>query len=337
MADVGNLNIRVGLDSTGFNVGVTRINDELRRVKSEFQAASAEVNRHGTALDKLRVKSDSLTKETELQRRKVEALQSAHQTSVEAKGAHAKASQRLYVSLNKARAKLSIMEDELGKVNRELATQSSSWYELGERLEPIGASLNNIGGQMQSVGARLSLKVTAPLKGFAAAIIKVGSDFEAGMSKVEAISGATGEELEALTAKAREMGSTTRFSATESAEALQYMAMAGWETGQMLEGIDGVMMLAAASGESLASVSDIVTDSMTAFGMEAAQAGEFADLLASTAMSANTNVGMMGETFKYAAPLFGALGYTAEDAALAVGLMADAGRHTCSAAGKRAA
>lgn len=185
--------------------------------------------------------------------------------------------------------------------------------------------LEEMGKKMQTMGKSIFTHVTLPLAGIATAAAKVGMDFEAGMSEVQAISGATGAGLEALTEKAKEMGAETKFSATQSAEALKYMAMAGWDTQQMLGGLDGVMMLAAASGEDLGTVSDIVTDALTAFGMQAAQAGEFADLLASAASNANTNVGMMGASFKYVAPLFGALGYSAEDAALAIGLMANAG------------
>lgn len=337
MSDVGNLHVRVGLDSTGFQQGVSQINQEMRRVKSEFQAASAEVGKHGSELDKLKTKSQSLTQQKELQRQKVEALEAAHRKSIEVKGEDAKATVNLEIQLNKAKAALSGMDQELTSINLKIATQSSTWHQLGEKLAPIGTAMEDIGGKMQDVGKGLSTRLTAPLMGVAAAAIKIGSDFEAGMSEVQAISGATEEELDALTEKAKEMGASTKFSATQSAEALQYMAMAGWETEDMLDGLGGVMTLAAASGEDLASVSDIVTDAMTAFGMEASQAGDFADLLANTASSANTNVGMMGETFKYAAPIFGTLGYSAEDAALAIGLMGNAGRHTCSAAGELAA
>ena len=157
------------------------------------------------------------------------------------------------------------------------------------------------------------------------AAIKVGSDFEAGMSQVQAVSGASGAELEKLKEKAKEMGASTKFSATESAEALNYMAMAGWKTEDMLGGIEGIMNLAAASGEDLATTSDIVTDALTAFGMSASDSTHFADILAAASSNANTNVGMMGETFKYVAPLAGALGYSAEDTATAIGLMANAG------------
>lgn len=145
------------------------------------------------------------------------------------------------------------------------------------------------------------------------------------MSKVQAISGATGDDLAQLKAKAKEMGATTKFSATESAEALQYMAMAGWKTQQMVDGLPGIMNLAAASGEDLASTSDIVTDALTAFGMQASESGRFADVLAAASSNANTNVSLMGETFKYVAPVAGALGYSAEDTAVAIGLMANAG------------
>ena len=145
------------------------------------------------------------------------------------------------------------------------------------------------------------------------------------MDKVAAISGATGEDLERLTEKAKEMGATTMFSATESAEALQYMAMAGWKADQMIAGLPAIMNLAAASGEDLATVSDIVTDDLTAFGLAAEDAGHFADVLAAASSNANTNVSLMGETFKYAGAVAGAMGYDVEDLAVATGLMANAG------------
>ena len=170
--------------------------------------------------------------------------------------------------------------------------------------------------------AKTFAKATETVGKFA---FSVGSDFEAQMSTVASISGATGEELERLSAKASEMGATTSFSATESAKALEYMAMAGWKTQDMENGLQGIVYLAQASGEELATVSDIVTDSMTAFGMSADQSEYFANVLAKTASNANTNVGMMGETFQYVAPLAGALGYSIEDMSAAIGLMANAG------------
>lgn len=207
--------------------------------------------------------------------------------------------------------------------------------------------------------ASKGIKATAAiLSGAVAAVgaigttaIRVGSSFEAGMSQVQAITGTVADRdlpdiiqkaeemglafeegasttetaMSILAAKAKEMGASTKFTATESAEALNYMAMAGWKTTDMLDGIEGIMYLAAASGENLATTSDIVTDALTAFGMEAGDATQFADILAAASSNANTNVGMMGETFKYVAPLAGALKYSAEDTAVAIGLMANAG------------
>jgi len=156
-------------------------------------------------------------------------------------------------------------------------------------------------------------------------IVDVGSSFEAQMSKVQAISGASAADAERLAGKAAEMGRVTKFTASEAGEAMEYMAMAGWKTEDMLGGIEGIMSLAAASGENLGTTSDIVTDALTAFGKSAGDAGKLADIMAAASSNANTNVGMMGETFKYAAPVAGALGYTMEDTSLAIGLMANAG------------
>ena len=176
-----------------------------------------------------------------------------------------------------------------------------------------------------SAGRSLTKGLTVPIAGMGAAAVAVTAKFDAGMSKVQAISGATSKEMEQLRAKAKEMGAQTKFSATESAEAFNYMAMAGWKTNDMLDGIEGIMNLAAASGEDLATTSDIVTDALTAFGLSAKDSTHFADVLAAASSNANTNVSMMGETFKYVAPVAGALGFSVEDVSTAIGLMANSG------------
>lgn len=192
----------------------------------------------------------------------------------------------------------------------------------------LKSKLNGIGGIASgaaTAAATAIAGISAALAGAAAHAVKVGAEFEASMSNVAAISGATGTELERLTEKAKEMGAKTKFSASQSAEAFTYMAMAGWETEDMLSGIEGIMDLAAASGEGLAATSDIVTDALTAFGLTAGDSAHFADVLATASNSANTNVAMLGESFKYVAPVAGALGYSAEDTAVALGLMANSG------------
>lgn len=188
-----------------------------------------------------------------------------------------------------------------------------------------GKEISNVGKSMERTGKGLTASLSLPIIGAGAAAAKTAMDFEAGMSEVQAISGATGEDLDKLSAMAKEMGAKTKFSATESAEAFKYMAMAGWETEDMLDGIEGVMYLAGATGEDLATVSDIVTDSLSAFGMAADETETLTDVLAQTAASANTNVGLLGESFKYVAPAAGALGFTVEDTAVALGMMANSG------------
>lgn len=192
-------------------------------------------------------------------------------------------------------------------------------------IESLGGKISGVGDQISSVGSSLNKKVTLPLAGLATTAVTVTAGFESGMSSVAAISGATGEDLEKLSKKAQEMGATTKFSASEAADALKYMAMAGWKTDDMLNGIEGIMSLAAASGEDLATTSDIVTDALTAFGLSAEDSTHFADVLAVASNNANTNVSMMGETFKYVAPIAGALGYSVEDTAEAIGLLANSG------------
>lgn len=193
------------------------------------------------------------------------------------------------------------------------------------------AALGGIKSKLSGVASGMLMNTSVQMAGAAGIgfgiydAIKSYADFEKEMSAVKAISGATGAEFDMLTEKARQMGADTKFSATESAQAFEYMAMAGWKTEDMMNGIDGVMNLAAASGEDLGRVSDIVTDALTAFGLKASDSSHFADVLAAAATSSNTNVGMMGETFKYVAPLAGALGYNVEDVATAIGVMANSG------------
>lgn len=189
----------------------------------------------------------------------------------------------------------------------------------------IGNNISGVGKSLTSVGTTLTKNVSVPIVGLGTAVVTMSSNFESAMSKVSAISGATGSDFDKLNEKAQEMGAKTKFSATEAAEAFTYMAMAGWKTEDMLQGIDGIMNLAAADGLDLATTSDIVTDALTAFGLSAGDSAHFADVLAKASSSANTNVSMLGESFKYVAPVAGALGYSAEDTAIALGLMANAG------------
>lgn len=200
---------------------------------------------------------------------------------------------------------------------------SKAWKVTLKAVDLVTSPVRRVFGLLQSplVAAGVTISAGAGI----ADTIQTYADFEAAMSEVKAISGATSEEFAQLTDKANQMGAVTKFTASESAEAFKYMAQAGWDAKEMMDGIEGLMSLAAASGEDLGTTSDIVTDALTAFGMAAKDSGRFADVMAMAANATNTDVAKMGDTFKYVAPVAGALGYSIEDTAVAIGLMANNG------------
>ena len=235
------------------------------------------------------------------------------------------------------------MTSPLNSAGQALSRQAKQITRAGKQIRKTGYSISE-------AGSKLTKSVTVPIASIGVVAVKTAADFEAGMSKVASISGDTGnatksmitlademglsyqksadgsvKAMDILSAKALQMGAKTKFSATEAADAFSYMAMAGWETQQMMEGIEGIMYLAGATGEDLAQTSDIVTDALTAFGMQANETNRFVDVLAKTANKSNTNVSLMGETFKYVAPVAGALKFNVEDTAVAIGLMANSG------------
>ena len=212
----------------------------------------------------------------------------------------------------------------LSAVDKNFAATMNACNDSADRLRStISGGLGF--GAMAAIGSTAVSAVGSALKSVTTSAVSAGMSFENAMSSVAAISGATGSDFDKLSKKAEQMGATTQYTATEAANAMSYMAMAGWKTEDMLNGIDGIMNLAAASGSDLAKTSDIVTDAITAFGMSAKDSGMFADVLAAASASANTDVDMMGDTFKYVGAAAGAMGYSIQDVALATGLMANAG------------
>lgn len=206
-----------------------------------------------------------------------------------------------------------------------IPTATTNLQKMGKYLSGgMTVALEGV-GKLAEATFSMFLDYSKKIVAFAKDSLNTGMQFDATMSQVEAISGATGEEFDALREKAIEMGAQTKFSASEAGQAMVYMGMAGWKTDQILDGLNGVMSLAAASGEDLATTSDIVTDALTAFGLQAEDASHFADVLAAASVNSNTNVALMGETFKYVAPVAGTLKYSIEDTAVAIGLMANSG------------
>ena len=314
MAD-GTVTIETKLDNSGAEKG---LNDLKKEVESSSKSTAQEIDK---ASDQAQKSVEEVAKSAEKTGKQVE--KSAKDSASKAGQAAKQGADSVAKGTESASTKMQQSHKKVKDTAKESADGAKkSWEESNQStVASTESATSKMAGLMKKSAAVIGVASVAAAK----KTIDVGKSFEAGMSEVQAISGASGKDLEKLSAKAKQMGATTKFSATESATALKYMAMAGWKTNQMVSGLSGVMNLAAASGEDLGTVSDIVTDSMTAFGLKAKDSGHFADVLAKASSSSNSNVAMMGETFKYVAPLAGSMKYSIEDTATAIGLMANAG------------
>lgn len=312
---------------------------QVRLANSEFKAATAGMDDWTNSADGLGAKLKQLDTVLKAQYKQLDSLEKQYILTAREQGENSKGAQELMVKINNQRAAIQRTERQIDTYNDALEDMSEEAQEARERTEAYENALNDLedasnntsNGFTVMKGALANLVADGirhaidEVKELAKETLQVGMSFESAMSQVEAVSGASAEEMDKLTEKAKEMGKNTKFSATESAEAFNYMAMAGWKTEDMINGIEGIMNLAAASGEDLATTSDIVTDALTAMGYSAKDSGKLADVMAAASSNANTNVAMMGQTFQYAAPIVGALGYSMEDTAVAIGLMANAG------------
>lgn len=322
-----------------------------------FQAATNTIKNQQNALTKL----NSITGKIDAYKKQESALESNRQKLERLTAEHDKLQREMSETeqpSEELRAKMAQNERQIAATTAKIEQQESRLNQLGGELNDAGVDtsrlteenerlaksyesirksqeeLAKINVALEQNNAAISKTKTqlAGVVGTAAALgaaiyagpVKKSAEFQAQMSTVQAISNAAAEDMEKLSEQAKYMGATTQFTAVEAGKALEYMAMAGWKTEQMLGGLPGIMNLAAASGEDLGQVSDIVTDALTAFNMTADQAGRFADVLAQASSNSNTNVAMMGATFQKVAPVAGALGYSVEDMSLGIGLMANA-------------
>ena len=310
------ITVEIGGDTTKLSKALEGVNKNIKNTQSQLKDVEKLLKLDPKNTELLSQKQKLLADSISATKDKLATLKTAAEQANTAL-ANGDITQQQYDALQR---EIVETENELKRLKSEAKNANSELAKIGE----AGQVLQNAGDKISGAGEKL-LPITAGVTALGTAAVKTASDFDSAMSKVAAVSGATGDDLQALRDKAREMGSKTKFSASEAAEAMNYMAMAGWKTNDMLSGIDGIMNLAAASGEDLATTSDIVTDALTAFGLTAQGSGHFADVLAAASSNANTNVSMLGESFKYCAPIAGALGFSCEDTAEALGLMANAG------------
>lgn len=318
------------------NSTMTLLGDNLKEVRNKLKDVSA-YQKQQTAVERSKQRVTDLEKEHERLQAEYDAtggeseklkkkLEANTEALAKARDKAADETEKLE-EMGQALQEAGVNTDNLAKNTEELQKQYDRLQKSQEKVAAINEKIDKNNAAIAQTKSQLTGTIGA-IAAVGTAIyagpVKKAAEFQEQMSGVKAISGATTEEIAQLSNKAKEMGASTKFTATEAGQAMEYMAMAGWKTEDMLGGIEGIMNLAAASGEDLASVSDIVTDALTAFGLSASDAGHFSDVLAQASSNANTNVGMMGATFQKVAPVAGALGYSVEDMSLGIGLMANA-------------
>lgn len=325
MATVGDLKTKISLDSAQFEQSMAGVNRQLQGLRHEQKAVTSSGTGFARGVDELRGKSDVLTRTLTVQQAKVEELRKRYEESRKATGDNSKETQQANRDYQKAKAEMNKTENALKGITQELERQTNPWKKLSENMDETGRKMQDIGKNMSSFGRSWSMRVTAPIVGLGAAALKVGMDFEEGMSQVQAISGATGEDFEALKSQAREMGATTRFSATEAASGMEFLAMAGFETNEIMEAMPGLLDLAASSNMDLGRAADIASNIISGFGMEAEEAGRVSDVLAKGASTANTNVEQLGNAMEVVAPVAEMVDLEIEGLTAGIGRMSDAG------------
>ena len=309
------IKIELDADCTKLNNALKASEDQIRSSVSKLKDINKLLKVDPGNIDLLKQKYNTLKNEIAGAEEKLKTLKSV-QEQMQREG---KVGTEEYDKLQREIVETEQKVKSLTKEMKEFGSISA------QQIAAAGEKMKDVGNKISGVGDSMTRNVTMPIAGASVAIFKVAGDFEEQMAKVSGIAQAYGDDLERLKQNAMDLSEGTRFSATEIAQAYEYMGMAGWNTNQILAGTPGILNLATASGEDLASVSDIVTDGLTAFGLKAEDTSRFVNVLAEAARSSNTNVGLMGESFKYVGPVAGAMGYEIEDVAVALGLMANSG------------
>ncbi|OAO78050.1 Phage tail length tape-measure protein [Anoxybacillus flavithermus] len=305
-----------------------KIDQQLKVIDSEFRAATAGIENFGSTSEQLRTKANSLAQTLELQKTKVSELKRLYDESVKAKGADAKETNDLMIAYNKATAEMKETEAQLRQLNQTIQQQETAWGQLQTKLNETGQRLQDVGNNLQSSGAQIAASfgvASAAISGALGVSVKKSMDFEAQLSRVGAIAGATPNELEKLKQAALDLGSSTSKSATEVAQGMEIMGAMGYNTNQILAAMPGIIAAAEASGEDMALVADTVSSALNAFGLEAGEASRVADVLAQAANDSAAGVQDMQYTFKYAAPIAKTLGISLEELAAATEIMANNG------------
>ncbi|GKV67298.1 MULTISPECIES: phage tail tape measure protein [unclassified Sporosarcina] len=326
------LSIGLSLDTIKIDTGLQSLKSKLTMVNSEMKNNMSAFDRGEKSVAKYQTQLDGLNKKIEVQKAVTAAAQKNYEKMVKEHGEGSKEAEKAATQYNNQAASLNNLERYVDGVTKEMKEfieqqriAESSWGKFGTKMDEMGSKLTAMGDKMKKAGKNMSMYVTAPIVGIGAAAIKVGADFQEGMSQVSAISGATSTEIASLEKQARDLGAATQFSAKEAADGMQFLAMAGFKTNDILKAMPGMLDLAAAGALELGSAADIASNILSAFSIDAAESGHVADVLAAAAANANTDVSQLGEAMKYLAPAANSLGWSLEDSTAAVMALGDAG------------
>ena len=322
---IGSMVIELGLDSAAFSKNLNGAKKAVRSATSEMKNNFKIIDAGGNKLDAMKSKQSGLTKVIQAQEKEVAELTKAYEDSYDAQGNATEKTADLARKTNDAKGKLASYKTQLEQTNIQLREMESKTIALGNKMQTLGTKMQTTGKKMASVGKGMTMGITLPILGVAAAAVKLGTGFSTSMSKVSALSGATGKDLEELEGKAREMGKNTSKSASEAADAMGFMALAGWDNKQMLEGIEPVLKLSEAGNLDLARTSDLVTDSLSAMGLEAGDLEPYLDKVAKASANANTDIDALMEAYVVAGGTFKNLNVPLEESSALLGVMANRG------------
>lgn len=318
--EIGKLNVVVNLDSTGFQNGISQLNRQMKLVQSEFQAATAKLGDFGSSTDKLKLQADALSKQIDIQKQKVAALEQAYQKSVETKGADAKATQDLAIKLNKAQAELANLENKLKKTTTELEKQSSVWYKLSQSAKEAGEKLKDVGKKVSDVGESLTKKVTAPILAAGTAAVKFSIDFENGMAKVATIADTSKVSLDSLRKGLLELSNQTGISVNELTEAEYQAISAGIDTANSVKFLEAAVKAAKGGFTDTATAVDALSTVLNAYGLKASEVKRITDEMMVAQNYGKTTFGEMAQSIGNVIPIAAALNVSTKElfASLAV-------------------
>lgn len=329
---IGNMVIKVDLDGSGFNKGVTGLNRQMRMVSKEMSANLSKFSRYDNSLEKSKVKVDGLSKRQQVQSRITKELRQNYEKLSSETGENSAKTQAAASKYNEAKAKLNQYDRELSEatthmkeLKREQRALNSNMGKLGASFSKFGPKVKGVGDGMKNVGRSMSMYITAPVVAGFGLSIKKAADFEGQMSRVGAIAGSSKKELKSMSDQAVELGAKTSLSAQEVASGMEELAAMGFNAKQIMGAMPGVISAAEASGADMATTSKVMASSINAFGLKASDASHVADVLAEVANRSSADINDMGYALKYAGTPAKALGASLEETSAAIGIMTDAG------------